>query len=268
MQALRSGIKWVMVVSVTATACLFVLPWAFAGRQRFVFRVARIWAAVLLALAGIRVLVEKDPNHSGIASDADHHPKNESEPASEARILLANHQSFLDVVAFCYALPGPVAYMAKDSLFRIPVFGQVLRGIGCIPVDRKSRAGAGRAVAGAVEAIQAGRRVMIFPEGTRSRADGGLMPFKRGAFLLAKQTGVALQALTVSGAGRIMPAGQKGVRIQRIYRGTIRIVVHPVIEAREFAELEADELSARVRRLIDRPLDRLGVLAEMETSRH
>ncbi|MEQ9366790.1 MAG: lysophospholipid acyltransferase family protein [Leptospirales bacterium] len=251
MQAFRSLILWALVVSITAAFCSALLPWAVLGRRRFVFRAARVWASLLLFISGIRVVVE--------------HPERLMPPERRGGIQLANHQSFLDVVAFCYVLRTPVAYMAKSSLFRIPVFGQVLKGLGCIPVDRSKRASSGRAMGAAVRAIQSGHRVMVFPEGTRSRADGSLMPFKRGAFLLAKQSGAPLQALSVSGAGRIMPAGQTGVRIQRIFRGTIRIVVHPVMEAADIAALDADELRESMFRQIDRPLDRLGVLAMLET---
>ncbi|MCR9142301.1 MAG: 1-acyl-sn-glycerol-3-phosphate acyltransferase [bacterium] len=257
MSALRSLILWVLVVSITAAFCIALLPWAMLGRRRFVFRLARVWATTLLAVSGIQVVVENSERLL---------PAPDSKQIAGA-IQLANHQSFLDVVAFCYALPGPLSYMAKSSLFRIPIFGQVLKGLGTIPVDRSKRASSGRAMGAAVRAIKAGQRVMIFPEGTRSRADGSLMPFKRGAFVLARDSAVPVQSLTVSGAGSIMPAGQKGVWIQRIYRGTIRIVVHPVMAPEEIAQLDAVELSDRIYRLIDRPLDRLGVLAEIETVR-
>lgn len=253
MQAFRSFILWILVVSITAGFCIALLPMALLGRRRFIFRVARTWATLLLGISGIRVVVE----HPGQLMPVD----------QQTGIQLANHQSFLDVVAFCYALRAPVAYMAKSSLFRIPVFGQLLKGLGCIPVDRTDRASSSSSMREAIRLIQSGYRIMVFPEGTRSRADGSLMPFKRGAFLLAKKSGVPLQALTVSGAGQIMPAGQKGVWIQRIYRGTIRIVVHPVMQPETFVDMSTEELSTCMYQSIDRPLDRLAVLAEIETSR-
>lgn len=253
MQALRSLILWLLVLSITAGFCLFLLPFALLRRQRFIFRVARVWATLLLWIAGIRVIVE--------------HADRLLPPDGSAAILLANHQSFLDVVAFCFVLPAPVAYMAKASLFRIPIFGQVLRGIGCIPIERENRGSGGASMREAVAIIRSGRRIMVFPEGTRSRADGTLMPFKRGGFLLAKKSAVPIQALTVSGAGRIMPAGQRGVWIQRIYSGTIRVVVHPVLAPESFADLSTEDLSQQIYRWIDRPLDRLSVLAELETNR-
>jgi len=125
-------------------------------------------------------------------------------PATGGAIVAANHTSYADpfaVALFVQNAGRRPRFMAKKSVFRIPLFGRVIRGIHTIPVDRHT-ADAHLALAAAVEAVRAGEVVVIYPEGTVSK-DPDLWPMrgKTGAARLALETGAP-----------VIPLGQWGVQ--------------------------------------------------------
>jgi 1-acyl-sn-glycerol-3-phosphate acyltransferase len=196
----------------------------------------RAWARVLLFLSGARVRLE------GLERVDWGHPV----------ILVANHQSWFDVFALTAHLPPRARFVAKEELARIPVFGPAWRACGHISVDRGDRS---RAIASIEEAGSRVRderlAVIFFPEGTRS-PDGRLRAFKKGAFVLAIQTGVPVVPVGIAGTRSIMPKGSL-----RIHPGEIRIRVGEPIQVRDWAMTRRDELvevgRARVLALMEDP---------------
>lgn len=86
--------------------------------------------------------------------------------ATRGGLLLINHQSFLDPVLAAVLLRRPISYLARDSLFRVPLLGWLLRRTHVIPISRESvRSGSIRT---ALERLEQGFLVGIFPEGRRS----------------------------------------------------------------------------------------------------
>src|SRR6185369_12210697 len=165
---------------------------------------ARLWARLSLLLAGARVTLH------GV----------EHIPAGPA-IFMSNHQSNFDILTLLAVMPCQIYWIAKKELFEIPVFGASMRRGGYIPLDRSDGRRALKSMDNAAAIIRQGSSVVMFPEGTRSR-DTRLLPFKRGGFLLALKAGVLVVPVTISGSGRVNPAGRT-----RIYRGTITITLHP-----------------------------------------
>jgi 1-acyl-sn-glycerol-3-phosphate acyltransferase len=98
-------------------------------------------------------------------------------PREGGFILASNHASFFDPPLIGTACPRDISYLARESLFRLPVVGQVLRDVNAIPVDRDGGGGAG--LKAILNRLQAGGGIILFPEGTRTR-DGRLQPARSG----------------------------------------------------------------------------------------
>ncbi len=120
-------------------------------------------------------------------------------------VIMSNHQSHYDVPLLFHVLGSNLRMVAKQELFRIPVFGAAMRGAGFISVDRADRARAIESLASARPLLESGTHLWIAPEGTRSRT-GALGPFKKGGFLLAEQLGVPILPITICGTRDILPS--------------------------------------------------------------
>jgi 1-acyl-sn-glycerol-3-phosphate acyltransferase len=121
-------------------------------------------------------------------------------------IFAINHVSNIDPPVAALAIPRRISVLAKKEVFRIPLVGRALRLADVISVDRADREAAVASVADAVAHLQAGLSFMVFPEGTRS-PDGRLMPFKRGAFLMAMQAAVPVVPVSLCGSQKVLPKG-------------------------------------------------------------
>jgi 1-acyl-sn-glycerol-3-phosphate acyltransferase len=131
-------------------------------------------------------------------------------PAGGPYVVVANHQSILDILMLA-RLPREMKWVAKESLFKIPWAGWMLRMAGDIAIRRGDAESGGEALARAKVYLSRGMNVMIFPEGTRS-AKGTLLPFKSGAFRLAIETGLPILPIAVHGTAQGMPKGGPWVR--------------------------------------------------------
>lgn len=117
---------------------------------------------------------------------------------NESYVFIANHQNSYDIITICKAaLPGVVT-VGKKSLKWIPIFGQIYWLSGNILIDRKNTGRARDTLMAAAKKIKQKRTsVWLFPEGTRSNGRG-LLPFKQGAFLIAKVTEEPIVMVTAS----------------------------------------------------------------------
>ncbi len=142
-------------------------------------------------------------------------------------------------------LPSGVNMFAKRSLFRIPIFGWAMYAQGFVSVVRKNRKKARRSLEPAETALNSGRQLFLFPEGTRSRT-GELGTFKTGAFRLGIATETPIVPLTLIGAYSILPPSRRFIR-----RGTITMVVGEAIETEGLEQADRHELRDRARRWIE-----------------
>ncbi len=190
----------------------------------------RTWSRIVTAIAGVRVRVEGAGN---------------VEP-DRPYIFAANHQSQFDIFALQGYFPFDFRWLAKQELFRIPVFGRAMLRSGHIPVDRGNRRKAARSLEAAAGRIRSGTSVIIFPEGTRS-VDGRLGEFKAGAMVLAVKAGVPVVPVAICGSRDILP---KGALVSRSGQVVIRIgrpVATESVTLKEKGELAArlhDEVAA------------------------
>ena len=120
-------------------------------------------------------------------------------------VAVSNHESYADIFLISH-LPWEMKWLSKETIFRIPVMGWMMRMAGDIPIRRGERSSAQAAIAGCRDRLGKRVSVMIFPEGTRS-PNGELLPFKDGAFRLAVETGAPILPIVVAGTRRAMAKG-------------------------------------------------------------
>jgi 1-acyl-sn-glycerol-3-phosphate acyltransferase len=134
-------------------------------------------------------------------------------PAGGA-LLLINHQTFLDPLLVGLPLRRPVSYLARDTLFRVPVVGWVLRNTYVMPIRRD--AATTESLRESVRRIEHGFYVGIFPEGTRTR-DGAVGEFKPGFVALLRRCRAPLVPVGIAGGMEVMPRGTIFPRPRRVH---------------------------------------------------
>ncbi|MDR1885448.1 MAG: 1-acyl-sn-glycerol-3-phosphate acyltransferase [Synergistaceae bacterium] len=128
-------------------------------------------------------------------------------PRGSAMIVASNHASNIDPPLIGGAYPARLRYLAKESLFRVPVLGFLIRALGAIPVTREDSQRAGAVMKLMLARLRDGESVLIFPEGSRSR-DGRLKPLEGGVALLSVKSGVPVLPVFVGGSHGVCPAGK------------------------------------------------------------
>ncbi|MGC1275802.1 MAG: lysophospholipid acyltransferase family protein [Planctomycetaceae bacterium] len=124
-------------------------------------------------------------------------------------LLLINHQSYLDPLLVGLPLSRPVSYLARDTLFRVPVLGPFLRSVYVMPINRE--AAGTESIREAIRRMRHGFLVGIFPEGTRT-TDGLLGEFKPGFVALVRRAGAPVYPVGIAGAFDALPRGAKWLR--------------------------------------------------------
>jgi 1-acyl-sn-glycerol-3-phosphate acyltransferase len=209
-------------------AAIICLPWAVVtGNVMPLYNVAQFIVRTGYALARIDVQVEG----------------REVVPVKTACIFMANHISNLDPPALLPNIPGRTSAFVKESLTRIPIFGFALRLAEFVPVDRSGdRESAQESVAAARRILAKGLHITTFVEGTRS-PDGRMLPFKKGPFYLAKETGAPCIPVSIWGTETMMAKGSL-----RIRPGTAHVVFHRPLNPGDYETRE--DLMAAVREAI------------------
>jgi len=213
-------------------SALVGIPWsALRGNFSTMYRLGMGSIRSGLRFAGIRVRLE------GL----------ENVPAGKSCIFMSNHTSNLDPPVLLPVIPGMASVFLKKSLMNIPLLGTAMRMGKFVPVSRgHSREEAQQSVAAAADALRSGLNIMVFPEGTRS-PDGKLLPFKKGAFFLAAETGAPMIPVVIRGTREMMPKGTL-----KITPGEAVVRFLPAIEPADFATRE--ELMAAVRAAMEADL--------------
>lgn len=223
---------WVAVVALVATlVCspLVVLVSLFGSHSPLIDRIVKYWGRSIVLAAGIRLSIEGQDRVDW----------------SNRYVLIANHHSYMDIPVLVCAVPQPVRFMAKKSLFQIPIFGWGLKAGGFIPIDRKNRGTAGQSFSLAGERIRKGNTIVVFPEGGRSR-QYRMMEFKKGAFLLALKSKLPILPAAIVGNYEVMPATRL-----RIVPGPVVVKLSAPIEPGSYSVREINDLVGHTRELID-----------------
>jgi 1-acyl-sn-glycerol-3-phosphate acyltransferase len=182
-------------------------------------------------------------------------------PVDGGAVLVANHVSHLDPLTFAHFVHDNgrmPRFLGKEGLFRVPVVGTILRGAGQIPVYRESSTAA-KAFSAAVEAVQHGECVVIYPEATLTR-DPDMWPMKgkTGAARVALLTGAPVIPIAQWGPQEVLPPYTKRIRL--FPRKTMRMIAGPPVDLSEFAgrDLDADVLHEVTEKIMSAIAELLG----------
>ena len=221
------GLLWLFVLTVPLSLTVLVgyglgmpdhkLQWA-----------ARWWARLLMGGIGCRVRLRGQEN---------------LEPGA-TYVFAGNHASALDIPALQAVLPKNFRWVAKKELFGIPLFGQALKAVGDIPLDRSAGRQALQSLLAAARRVRTDASVVIFPEGTRSE-DGKLLPFKSGGFLLAIKSGRPVVPFFLKGTHEALISDSL-----LLNPGHIEVILGAPIPAQGLKSDDRDQLCEQVRRRI------------------
>lgn len=233
--ALRTAVALVVVVASTLLLGppTIVIGWLFKW-PNLPFQAGIQTVRLALAIVGLRYVVEGGEHIL-------------DRPA----IYCANHTSNVEpplLFAALRRLTPRLHILYKAELRKLPILNLGFDLVGFIPIDRGNREQTTRAVGQAVARLNAGGSFFVFPEGTRSRT-GELLPFRKGAFVMALRAGVPIVPIAITGARDAMRKGSAIIR-----PATVRLRLGPPIETRGIGEDGRDELVHSVRAEVQRLL--------------
>jgi len=186
-------------------------------------RVVVRWASRLLSVSGVRVTV-----------------RGQASPEGGPFVIVSNHQSLVDTPILLTHLGLDLRFIAKRSLFRVPIIGQHLTRGGHIAVEREDARGALESLSAAGRLLKDQKvSVLVFPEGTRSAGD--LQDFKTGAAHLAIQAGVPVLPVALTGTASLLPKGSFTIR-----SGDVTLAVGQVIPTVGLTRRDREALTTQI----------------------
>jgi 1-acyl-sn-glycerol-3-phosphate acyltransferase len=163
-------------------------------------------------------------------------------------IITPNHQGNIDILALMLMLPTPYRWVIKKELEKIPIFGWALRRMA-VSINRANKVQAVRTLRQGADKLKEGWSLLIYPEGTRT-PDGNLQDFKKGAFMMAVDTGVPILPVTINGAFKILPK-----KTLDLTPGHITVTISDPIPTEGLTEKDVPQLMESTRAAIMEHLD-------------
>lgn len=223
-----------------ALLLLFAPPALIVGialkRQDWIYWWANWGARSWLRLSGVKVRVVGREQHVD--------PK-------RTYVFVANHWSYLDAAPLFAFTGRNMGMVAKKELLNAPILGYGMGFVNVVAIDRSNKERAVESLKVAIERLRSGISFGVCPEGTRAKP-GEMLPFKKGAFHMAAQTGVPIVPIALRNTDKLMPRGAA-----EAWPGTIEMVFLPPVET-AWVKSDAD-LEALVREVQGMIMKELGI---------
>lgn len=219
----------VLVTAASAVSAFLLATFSGSLASRLV---GRRWARTIAALTPMRVRVRG---------------REHVEPQG-SYVVVANHQSLYDIFVLYGWLDLDFRWVMKQEVRRIPGVGAACERIGHVFIDRSNPEAARATLETAKSRLGPGVSVLIFPEGTRGPGSE-LLPFRKGAFHLARELRRPILPVTLVGTDQVLPA-----RSLRLRPGTASLLFHPPVEPPAPDGHDLDACVESVRRLVGAPL--------------
>lgn len=229
------NVAFVTVLAILAILSVFFMLPAFVlmlvGKHktadRMVNAIAGFYSRFVFTLFGIKVEVKGKENI----------------PKSGNVCFISNHQGLADIPLIVGYIPKTVGFIAKVELGKIPILNIWMRAMKCVLIDRLNARNAVAAINRAIENIQQGHPMVIFPEGTRSR-NAEMGSFKPGSFKLVTGSNCFAVPVTINGTYQIVETTGK------ITPSKLKLIIHPAINVATLSQTEKAGLSERVESIV------------------
>jgi 1-acyl-sn-glycerol-3-phosphate acyltransferase len=232
---LRQLVAAVRTVAVYVWVSLFILicgpiglllAWLFTW-PNVLYQFGLFAVRTALAIVGIRVVVEGEANI-----------------LDRAAVYCVNHSSNVEpplLYAVLHKVLPRLLILYKAELHKIPILSHGFDFVGFVPIERGNREQSSKALDRAVERLGAGFSFLVFPEGTRSRT-GELLPFRKGAFVMALRAQAPIVPVAIAGAREAMRKGSPF-----IFPVIVRVRFGPPVETAGLGPEQRDDLIQSVR---------------------
>jgi len=218
----------IIVIFTIVFGTLSVISSLFDKTGKIQHLISTYWGKFILKFTGIKVEVKGLENLNSLGTF----------------VLMPNHQSLYDIPILLSSIPFQFSFLAKESLFRIPILGWHLSTARHIRIDRSNTRDGVRSLLEGVKKIKEGISLLIFPEGTRS-IDNRIGSFKIGGFVMAIKAGIPIVPITINGTGKIIKKGEKRFRPARV-----TLIIDSPIETKNYTLEDKNALAEKVRQRI------------------
>jgi 1-acyl-sn-glycerol-3-phosphate acyltransferase len=164
-------------------------------------------------------------------------------------IFVSNHQSIVDIFIGSKIFPRVTSFIAKKELKLIPIFGWAAAVVGVLFIDR-ARGAQNKSLSSVGDLLRCGFNFIIYPEGTRS-PDGKILPFKRGAFVMAISSQVPVVPVTILDTYRVCPKHHVAIS-----PGTVHVIVDDPISTIGLKIDDRHALSDQVHSIMSKHLEK------------
>jgi 1-acyl-sn-glycerol-3-phosphate acyltransferase len=208
----------------------FMLCITLPGMKKYSVAVNKVWCWIFFPASFLRV----------------HVIKHFSPSSNQTFVFCPNHSSYLDIPVLTYVLPGYFAFLGKEELARIPLFGFMFRSFH-ITVNRRNAADRYASYQRSLEVVRAGRSIVIFPEGRiKSEIQPGLDQFKDGAFRIAIDAQIPIIPVSLPNNWRLLP--DDGTL--RAGFGSVKVILHHPIPTKGCTYDDIPMLKAKVHEVL------------------
>lgn len=140
----------------------------------------------------------------------------ENVPKDQAVLYIANHRSYFDIVSTYTLAQGPTGYIAKKEMLHYPLLSNWMKNLHCLFLDRSDIKQGLQTILAAIEKINSGISIFVFPEGTRNKVADTFLPFHEGTFKIATKTGCPIIPVTIYNTASIFEDHLPKIRKQQI----------------------------------------------------
>lgn len=166
-------------------------------------------------------------------------------PTDKPVLFISNHEGFFDIVVTLAQLPTPTGFIAKQSALKVPLIHGWGSRIHCLGLDRTDIRQGLKVILSAIDEINSGHSMFIYPEGTRSKGKG-FGEFKPGSFKVATKTGCPIVPVAVTGTYSIFEA-----QMPRVNPGDVYLTFGDPIYINELSDENKKHIAEYVHDIID-----------------